>query len=79
MTINYPLWAKPAAGYGKVFKIIFKTTNCRDYDAEAVTCKKYKKIINVDKEIEYLMYIDNGTELTYSETLSINGNTLELK
>lgn len=79
MTINYPLWEKNAPGYGKTFKLIFKTTNCRDYDAQVITCKTDKKVIHVDAEVEHFMYLDNGIQLTYSKTLSMNGNSIELK
>lgn len=38
MTINYPLFSKDAAVYGKSFKFIFKASNCRNYDAKVLTC-----------------------------------------
>lgn len=38
MTINYPLFSKDAAEYGKSFKFIFKASNCRNYDAEVLSC-----------------------------------------
>lgn len=37
MTINYPLFAN-TDGQGKEFKIIFKTANCQDYEAEFLKC-----------------------------------------
>lgn len=37
MTINYPLFAN-GDGYGKEFKIIFKTANCQDYKAKFLDC-----------------------------------------
>lgn len=78
MTINYPLWAQNAPGYGKTLKIIFKTANCRDYDAQVLSCKTDKKIIKVDKNVEYLMYFDDGITLTTSKLLTLNGSTIEL-
>ena len=38
MTINYPLFSKDAAVYGKSFKFIFKASNCRNYDAKVLSC-----------------------------------------
>lgn len=38
MTINYPLFQQNATYKGKVFKFIFKATNCRDYDAQVLDC-----------------------------------------
>ena len=38
MTINYPLFFKDAADYGKSFKFVFKASNCRNYDAKVLTC-----------------------------------------
>ncbi len=38
MTINYNLFANDAKVNGKNFKIIFKTANCRDYDAVWLDC-----------------------------------------
>ena len=38
MTINYNLFANDAKLNGKNFKIIFKTANCRDYDAVWLDC-----------------------------------------
>lgn len=38
MTINYELFANDAKVNGKNFKVIFKTANCRDYDAVWLDC-----------------------------------------
>ena len=37
-TISYKLFADDAKKSGKNFKLVFKTTNVRNYDATAVTC-----------------------------------------
>lgn len=79
MTIDYPLWEKNAPGFGKTLKVIFKTANCRDYDAQAISCKIDKKDIFVDKDIEYLKQIDNQSELRYSKNLFLNNEILTLK
>ena len=76
MTINYPLWENNAPGYGKTLKMIFKSSNCRDYDAQVLSSKRDKKVINIDKDIEYLMYFDNGITLSTTKLLSLaNNNT----
>ena len=38
MTINYELFGNDAKVNGKNFKVIFKTANCRDYDAQWLDC-----------------------------------------
>ena len=38
MTINYELFGNDAKVNGKNFKVIFKTANCRDYDATWLDC-----------------------------------------
>ena len=38
MTINYKMFAQSAGINGKVCKIIFKATRCRDFDAQVLKC-----------------------------------------
>ena len=38
MTINYPLFNKDFADKGKNFKIIYRVSNCQDYDAQFLSC-----------------------------------------
>lgn len=78
MFINYPIFGTNAAAKGKTLKIIFKATNCRDYDAKVICCKNDKKIINVNKEEEFLFIIDNDTTLQYSKTVVISGGSVIL-
>lgn len=40
MTIDYSLFQKDARTNGKVFKIIFRASMCRDYDASVLSCVK---------------------------------------
>ena len=75
MTIKYPLWQQNAPGLGKYFKFIFKAANCRDYDAQLLSCKKDKKITFVDKDIEYLKLTEKQTELTYSKNITVDLET----
>lgn len=80
MDINYNLWNQNAPVDGKVLKVIFKATNCRDYDARILSCKKDKKIIKED-DIEQLFFIENKTTIQYSEHLELNSenNTITLR
>ena len=38
MTIDYPMFDENASRNGKVVKVIFKATKCRDYDAQVLKC-----------------------------------------
>lgn len=79
MEINYPVWKQNAPGAGKHLKVIFKTTNCRNYDATALTCKVDKKIIHVDKTEEFFLLTEAETNLDYAEYVRIdNNNQLEM-
>ncbi len=77
MTIPYNIWARNAAT-GKHLKVIFKATNCRDYDAQVLSCKTDKQIVSVDKAVEYLFLTENVTTLTYSDSYQRNGYSLTL-
>ena len=70
MTINYPLFEQSAKN-GKTIKIIFKSVNCRDYDAHILSCKNDKKVIFIDKENAILLDIDNGVTLTYADNAKV--------
>ena len=77
MTINYSLWEKNAPANGKHFKIIFKAVNCRDYDAQVLSCKADKKIININKDVEYFFLTERITELEYSKEIKLNNGQIE--
>lgn len=72
MTINYPLFRDNAKNKGKTLKVIFKAKNCRDYDAKVLECKRNTKIVNVDTENEVYLQIENGSELQWAYSVSIN-------
>ena len=74
MTINYPLFKIAPQSTGKTFKIIFKTTKCRDYDAEFLTCKNDQYVIKIDKTNYEFLTIPNNTEIEYSKFVGINDN-----
>ena len=78
MTIKYPLWRQNAPATGKHFKFIFKTTNCRDYDAQVLSCKADRKILHIDKTVEYFLLKEAVTELTYSKTARLSNGVIEL-
>lgn len=69
MTINYPIFKTnpiDETGRGKTLKIIFKATNCRDYDGQVMSCKKDRWIWETSS-IENLLVIDDNTELEVAE------------
>ena len=78
MTINHKLWFNNAPGYGKNLKVIFKATNCRDYDAQVLSCKTDEKRIYIDTSVEHLMLDENNVTLEYAKTVSRNGDTIVL-
>lgn len=78
MFINYPIFGTNATAKGKTLKIIFKATNCRDYDAQVMYCKNDKKITSVNKEEEFLFIIDDNTVLQYSKTAVVSGDSVIL-
>lgn len=73
MTIDYDMWAKNAPGYGKHLKVIFKATNCRDYDAQVLSSLTPRRIIYTDVSIEHYLLTEEVTTLTYSSNIGMNG------
>lgn len=76
MTINHHLFKNTAKTNGKTIKIIFKVTNCRDYDARILACKKDKQIISTNEDVEIYLVIDNNTSLQKTKTLSIDNGSI---
>ena len=74
MDIDYPLWGINAPGNGKHLKVIFKATNCRDYDAHVLSCKIDKKIVFVNTTEEFFILTDAVTTLEYADSIKINSN-----
>lgn len=63
MTINYALFNKSAKVNGKYFKIIFKATNCRDYDAQVLKCH--------DGRIGLIMRAQNAIYNSVEKTMNV--------
>lgn len=60
MTINYSLFGNAGSNDGKVFKFIFKTSDCYDYDAKILEC--YEKVSNIGLRINAQnAYFTTGT------------------
>lgn len=78
MSINYDLFNKNPSGYGKHLKIIFKATNCRDYDANVMQAKTNRKIIFTDMAVEYYLLTEAVTQLSYSADVGIENDTVIL-
>ena len=66
-TIDYKLFADDAKKLGKNFKMIFKTTNVRDYDATALTCLNGGIGLNVQAQKVALTSEQNSIELPTCE------------
>lgn len=84
ISLTYPLFKRNATqGYlGKLFKIIFRATNCRDYDAQVLSCKKNFKNIKIKNgEGEEYFFNINEETISYSSEIQIDAenNTYRLK
>lgn len=66
-TIDYKLFADDAKKLGKNFKMIFKTTNVRDYNATALTCLNGGIGLNVQAQKVALTSEQNSIELPTCE------------
>jgi hypothetical protein len=73
MTINYPLFKKSMQD-GKVIKLIFRTSHCRDYDALALSCKSDFMTSFIDMDLEDASEIPQGTSLSYAGYLKLDEN-----
>jgi hypothetical protein len=78
MTINYNMWEQYPRK-GKHFKFIFKATNCRDYDAEVLSCKVKRQTIAVDKTIEHYLLDNPVVELTYGDSVKIVNDVMQIQ
>ena len=67
MTINHKLFADDARVNGKTIKMIFKTDNCRNYDASIATC--YADGVGIQLNAYNAQFSSTGTSLSvpYSE------------
>ena len=66
-TINYKLFADDAKKLGKNFKLVFKTTNVKNYDATAVTCLNGGIGVNIQAQKVTLTSEQNSIELPTCE------------
>ena len=64
MTIEYELFGNDAKVNGKNFKVIFKTANCRDYDATWLNC--------MSDGIGIQLGANSGTAKSEQNTISVN-------
>lgn len=73
LTLNYNLFESAAQAKGKTFKIIFKVTKCKNYDAEFLRCaQKQSKVIPINKIIT--LDIPMGASLNCSQWVGINND-----
>lgn len=66
-TIGYKLFADDAKKLGKNFKLVFKTTNVKNYDAKAVTCLNNGIGVNIQAQKVTLTSAQNSIELPTCE------------
>ena len=66
-TIGYKLFADDAKKLGKNFKLVFKTTNVKNYDATAVTCLDGGIGVNIQAQKVTLTSEQNSIELPTCE------------
>lgn len=66
-TISYKLFADDAKKLGKNFKLVFKTTNVKNYDAKAVTCLNNGIGVNIQAQKVTLTSAQNSIELPTCE------------
>lgn len=66
-TISYKLFADDAKKLGKNFKLIFKTTNVKNYDATALTCLDGGVGLNIQAQKVTLTSQQNSIELPTCE------------
>lgn len=66
-TISYKLFADDAKKLGKNFKLVFKTTNVKNYDATALTCLNGGVGINIQAQKVTLTSQQNSIELPTCE------------
>lgn len=62
LDIGYNLFNTNAKDYGKSIKIIFKTTNCYDYDAEFLTC--FKNNVGLKMKAQEAIFKNSGASIS---------------
>lgn len=78
MTIPYPLFGAEATAQGKSIKIIYKVTNCKDYDSEFLNCQWPDKIISINKDKIFTNVLSEGDRVTIGRGVEIKNNELQL-
>ena len=78
MTINYKLFKQAPQGTGKVFKIIFRASKCRDYDAQILSCRENRKGVGINTNEFSDMSIPNGVIVKKSTDAQVDKNTNQI-
>lgn len=76
MTINYEPFKIFNKEMGKCFKMVFKTSNCRNWDASVLYCHEPNWVLNPGEKIllEEEYGLGAGEELLYSSDLKFDNN-----
>ena len=64
MDINYNLFRRWESGSGKLFKFIFKATNCYDYEASVLKCYDESSKIGLSINAQKATFVGGGESLT---------------
>lgn len=63
MKINYNLFGNSGKQYGKNFKIIFKATNCYDYNAQVLNCYEERSGIGIRMNAQEAILTSSNTRV----------------
>lgn len=77
LEIGYPLFEISPKPNGKTIKIIFKTSNCKNYDAQFLTCTKPAKGINIADQETFLHQLLDQQEVLCGENIHILDGKIE--
>jgi hypothetical protein len=67
MTINYPLFHTNAKNAGKCLKVIFKATNCKDYDGQVLKCSDGSTGLIMRAQNATFTYAGKSIDVPYCE------------
>lgn len=79
ITLNYkPFSNEDMTKNGLSLKIIYKAINCRDYDAQFLSCYDEQQVVRYDESQEIDLAIPEGTNIKYSGMAVADGDDISL-